>query len=306
MFGKEFMKKIPDTHEMREFLKWNLGVRMARKLGAADPFYFFRRGAVGDYQEGRITMFNQGLFDESSVAKQRLGTKRELDDGRIYRYAGFTAAGITAGALVSKAAAPVDATVASADAALAVAGAREISVTIAGATANLYTDGFLIVTAGTNIGAMYKVRGNGATNGIGSGRAAFSLYDKIHTTWVAASTTVSAWQNSYKSLLINPAVADSEATTQECVMGMTVRAITASYYAWIQTRGLANLVLDVDAAAGGESNEMQIVQGTTSGRGAVIIPLETTFFWGTQIIGHTIESADLTDAEGNLVFLTIE
>ena len=303
MFSKEIMRKIPNTHEMREFLKWNLGVRLARKLGATDPFTFFQRGAIGDYQENRITMFNQGLFEESSTAKQRLGTKRELDDGRVFRYAGFTAASITAGALVSKAAAPVDATVASADAALAVAGAREISITIAGATAGLYTDGFLAVKAGDNIGAMYKVRGNGVTDGIAAGRAAFSLYDKIAVTWVAASTTVAAWQNSYKSLLINPAVANEAATTQELVMGMTVRAITASYYAWIQTHGIANLVLDIDSAAGAEANEMQVVQGTTAGRGAVTV---NTALLGTQIIGYIVESADLTDAEGNLVMLLIE
>lgn len=265
------------------------------------------RGAVGDYQEGRKTLFNQGLFEESSTVKERLGTKRELDDGRCYRYIGITAAALAAsGTLISKVQTPVDATIAAADAALDLIKAREITLTIAGATADLYKDGWLVVKAGTDIGTLYKVRGNVVTGNPATGRAWFRLYDKLFVTWVAASTTIAAHQNPYKDLLLNPAVADSEATTQETVMGMNIRPITASYFAWAQTRGLANLVLDVDAAAGAEANEMLIVAGTTAGRGAVIIPLETTFFWGTQIMGVTLESADLTDAEGNLVFLTLE
>ena len=248
-------------------------------------------------------MFNQGLFEESSTAKQRLGTKRELDDGRTYRYVGVTAATIVAGVCLSKVQTPVDATVAAGDAALAVAGAREITITIAGATVNLYTDGFLAVKAGTNIGAMYKVRGNAATNNPATGRATFSLYDKIGVTWVAASTTVAAHQNPYKDLLINPAVANEAATTQETVLGLTTRAVTASYYIWAQTHGIANMLLDVAAAAGAEANEGIIVPGIVSGTGTV---RADTAPLGMQILGHTMESADLTNAEASLVFLLIE
>uniref|UniRef100_A0A6M3KAH9 Uncharacterized protein n=1 Tax=viral metagenome TaxID=1070528 RepID=A0A6M3KAH9_9ZZZZ len=257
----------------------------------------------GDYQDRENTVFVQGLFEESSTQKHRLGTIRRTDDGRIFRYASFTAAGVTAGALVSKATAPVDGTIAAADAALAIAGANEISLTIAGVTLNQFRDGFLVVKAGTNIGAMYKVRGNGATDGIASGRASFSLYDKIHTTWVAASSTIGAYANPYSSLLINPAVANEAATTQELAMGVTVRAVTASYYAWIQTHGICSLVLDIAAAAGAEANEMLISPGVTAGRGAITAD---TALLGAQIIGYAFESADLTTAEGNLVFLTIE
>jgi len=265
------------------------------------------KNRIGDYVDQLPLTYNQGLFEESAVAKHRCGTLRILDDGRMFRYGKLTSAAITtAGVLVSKVQTPVDATIAAADAALAVAGARDISVTAAAVTASQFVDGFAVVKAGTDIGGMYKIRGNGATDGIATGRVALKLYDKLYQTWVAASTTVALYANPYKDILLNPAVADSEATTQETVMGMTIRPMTASYYGWFQTHGIASLVLDVDAAAGAEANEMLIVAGTTAGRGALIIPLETTFFWNTQIIGHTLESADLTDAEGNLVFLTIE
>jgi len=262
----------------------------------------------GDYQENQFgaRAWPQGLFELSATQKQRLGVHRKLDDGREFVYCKATAAQIAAGICVSKAHVPVDGTIAAADAAIDLVGVREVTVTIAGATLNLYQDGELVVKAGTNIGCKYKVRSNSITNVPATGRATFQLYDKLAATWVAASTTIAAHQNPYKDVLINPAVADENAVTQEKVVGVTTRVVPASNYFWAQKKGLAALILDVDAAAGAEANEMQIVQGTTQGRGAVIIPLETTFFWGTQIIGHTLEQADLTDAEASLVMLTIE
>ena len=261
---------------------------------------------IGSYSESVPTIYVQGLMEESATQKQRLGTIRELDDGRKFRYAGFTAAAVAAGVCVSKAAAPVASTTAAADALLAVVDASEVSVTVAGVTAGQFKDGFAIVTTGTGIGEVYKIRNNGATDGIATGRIRLQLYDKIKTAWLAADTVVHLWANAYSALLINPAVADENATTQECVMGVTIRPMTASYFGWIQTHGLGGMLLDVAAAAGAESNEMQIVQGPTAGRGGVIIPLETTFFWGTQILGHTIQSADLTNAYAHLVFIDIE
>ena len=102
--------------------------------------------------------------------------------------------------------------------------------------------------------------------------------------------------------LINPAVANGAATTQEAIMGVTTRAIAASQYFWAQTWGLCALQMDIDAAAGAEANEVVIQSGTTAGRGLIIAD---THVPGGQIIGNNIESADLTDAEASLVFLTI-
>jgi hypothetical protein len=247
-------------------------------------------------------MYIQGLFEESSTQKQKLGTVRILEDGRKFVYCSNTAASLAAGVCLSKAAAPVDATIAAADALLCLTGAKEISLTIAGATAGLYKDGILAVKAGADIGCMYKVAGNKITNDPATGRAAFSLYDSIETTWVAANSTIAAWANAYASLLVNPAVSGVTATTQELVMGITTRAIAASKYFWAQTWGLCNLQLDIDAAAGGEANEMWVTHGSTEGRGRVI---ETAGPAGMQILGNIFESADQTDAEASLVNLCI-
>ena len=261
---------------------------------------------VGNWQDSPAQLFVQGLYEESSTKKHRLGTVRELDDGRKYVYCSATAAAITAGACLSKAQAIQACTVAAADALVNLAGVKTITLTLSGTpTAGLYEDGYLVLTAGTGIGQGYRIRGNTADDIPASGRCTFHLYEPLATAHLASDTTISIYQNPYKSLLLNPAVADENATTQETVMGVTIRAITASYYFWAQTWGPGSLVLDVAAACGAEANEMLIVQGATAGRGGLVIPLETTFFWGTQILGTTFISADHTNSEASLVNFSI-
>lgn len=258
---------------------------------------------TGTFQGQPQQLFNQGLFETSLVAKHRLGTVRWTEDGRKFVYAGITAAGVAAGTCVSKAAAPQLCTVAAADAAINLAGVRTVTYTLTGTpTVNLYQDGILCVTAGAGIGEAYKIKGNTADDVPASGRCTFYLYDALQTLQVAANTTVSMWESSYSNLLLNPAVANGAATTQETVMGVTTRIIPASSYFWLQTWGLANLILDIDAAAGAEANEMLVIPGTTAGSGLVIAD---TFVPGIQVLGYTLQSADLTDATGNLVYLTI-
>ena len=262
---------------------------------------------IGDYQEQPGTMYNQSLFATSLVQKHRLSTIRFTDDGRKFVYCSNTAAQIAAGICISKAAAPQDGTVATADVTFGgAAGSKAVSVTLTGApTLNLYRDGFLIITAGAGIGEMNKIKGNTVDDVPASGRCTFYLYDAVRTLWVAANTTISLFQNPCKSLLINPAVADADAVTQEHVIGITTGIIPASSYFWAQTRGPACMMLDVDAAAGSEANEMKVIQGSTEGRGRVLETTETTYHTGTQILGVTYEQADLTDAEGNFINLCI-
>jgi len=254
------------------------------------------RGAVGDYQEGRKTLFNQGLFELSSTQKERLGTKRELDDGRVFVYGLTTAVEIAAGCLVSKSQTPVDATVAAADAALALAGARSVSLTAAGITAAYLKDGIAMVKAGTDIGSMYKIRGNGTTSGIATGRIALELYDKIHVTWVAASTTVALHYNPWKDLVINIAQSAS-GQVWEVALGLTTQIVTVSSYAWFQKEGIGALICD--GAFGDTNEEPQVLPGTTAGHGL----LTEAGILGQQIIGHLVECVAATAAETQLVNL---
>lgn len=261
----------------------------------------------GIYTKQRPTSYAQGLYEVSSTQKLPIGLVRELDDGRRFVYCSNTAAAIAAaagGVLISRDQAPIDGTVAAADVTFGGAvGSIDVTVTAAGLTANSHKGGWLVLKAGAGVGQGYKIVGNTATDNPATGRAKLQLERPVNTLWVAANTTVAIYPNPYSSLLLNPAVANEAATTQERVMGMVVQPIAASSFFWAQTWGIASLVLDVAAAAGAEANEMNIVPGPTAGRGALIA--DTAYAGGVQIIGHTLESADLTTAEGNLVFLTI-
>ena len=261
----------------------------------------------GVYQDGVPTLYLQGLFEQSATQKQRIGTVRELDDGRRFVYCLSTAAQLAAGVCVSKAIAVQDCTVAAADVTFGgAAGSNKVSVTLTGTpTLNQYRDGWLSIKAGAGLGEMYKIAGNTVDDVPASGRVTLHLYDPINTLWVAANTTIAIHINPYSSVLVNPAVADGDATTGERILGATTRIIlagTTAQYFWAQTWGLATVLLDVPAAAGAEADERILVPGTAEGQ----LGVEAAGAEPDQpVYGHTLETADLTDGEGNLVFLMI-
>lgn len=257
----------------------------------------------GNYTEQPGTLFNQGLFEESTVQKHRLGTIRQLDDGRRFVYALTTAADLAAGIAVSKAVAPQDATVAAADVTFGgAAGSKTVSVTLSGTpTANQYRDGFLTIKAGAGICESYKIAGNTADDNPATGRCTFYLYDALATLWVAGSTTIGIYENPYSGVLINPSVANAAATTGERILGVTVRSVTggtAAKYVWLQTWGLASVLMTA-STAGAEANERQLYPGTTDGTFQVVTGGDMPTY------GETLESADLTTGENTLVYLMI-
>jgi hypothetical protein len=257
----------------------------------------------GGYENAPGVLFNQGLYDESADQKHKLGTVRRLEDGRCFVYCQDDGTAMTAGALIAKAVAVQACTVAALDAASV--GATKISLTLTGTpTLNLYRDGWLIITATAGIGEMYKIRGNTVDDVPASGRCTFYLYDKLATALTTAGSTIDVIANAYDGVALCPANTnyDGTGTGTEKPLGVTLRSITASYYFWAQTKGLASLVMDIDAAAGAEDNEKMIVPGTTAGRGGTIVG---TGIPGFHVIGEMVLAVDHTDAEAALVMLNI-
>lgn len=257
----------------------------------------------GDYQDQPGILYNQSLFAESAVQKQRLGTIRPTDDGRRFVYCQATAAEIAAGIIVSKAVAVQACTVAAADA--VAAGARKITLTLTGTpTLNLYRDGWAIITAGTGLGGMYKIKGNSVDDVPADSRCTFYLYDALEVALTTAGQTFDVIVCPYDGVLINPANSnyDGTGTGLETPLGVTTRTITASYYFWAQTRGLAALMMDIDSAAGAEDNEKTVICGTTQGRGGII---HDTAIPGFFKVGELVITVDATDAEAALVNLCI-
>jgi len=257
----------------------------------------------GSYQNAPGLMFNQGLYDESISQKHKLGTIRCLEDGRRYVYCQDDGTGLTAGALIGKAVALQACTVAALDA--VAAGETKVTLTLTGTpTANLYRDGWMIFTKTAGIGEMYKIRGNTVDDVPASGRCTFYLYDKLATALTTAGTTIDVIANIYDGVALVPANSNynGSGTATEKPLGVTLRSVTASYYFWAQTGGLASLVMDIDAAAGAEDNEKMIIPGTTAGRGGII---HDTAIPGFHVIGELVVAADAIDDEAALVMLNI-
>lgn len=122
-------------------------------------------------------------------------------------------------------------------------GATSVSVT-PGATAgaaNLYAEGWLIITVTPGQGYQYRVSGHAAI----SASTAFTV--NISDPIVVALTTSSRCDlvmNPYKNVVVNPTTATS------CPVGAAVNAVTAAYYGWLQTGGVASILADGAVAVG--------------------------------------------------------
>ena len=254
---------------------------------------------VGNYQESPNQLFTQGLYQESAAKKHRLGTLRQLDDGRMFVYckAGGTALG--AGLLNTYLGAGTNeqtVTVAHAK------GTKIVTVTEAGCTLNLYQDGYLVVTAGAGIGEMYKIRGNSPAGDPSGDLVQFHLYDGLRTAWSASTTDVTVYESPYAGQVVNPTDA------QQFPIGVATFPVTALYYFWAQVRGFAALQLDVPSAACLELDEKLIKASLNhAGFGFVVDgPDATKILAGYRPnVGYIVGEADHTDNEAALVYLTL-
>lgn len=194
-------------------------------------------------RSGRIGGGSQGIYAESSVARYPIGYALEFDDGRKFRYGYFSAAvnrsclvatdisttGVVETDNIATAAAVGDTTVILTDAG-----------TLGSAALNQYGGAYLHITTDTGAsgaGYIYRIKSSSAAS---ANAVTFILYDPL----IAALTTASdiaITGNLYDELKIyEPAV-------DVLVAGVTMINVTAAYYAWIQTRGVANILADVSA-----------------------------------------------------------
>lgn len=191
---------------------------------------------IGSYQDQPGTMFQQSLFDISSTQKHRIGTIRQIDDGRLFAYAKDGGSGLSAGKVNQQYAPTANHLNCSVYAAVDI-GAQSVQVTLGAtsAAANLYKDGFLSVNDATGEGHLYKIRGHAAIDSAGTGT--FYLYDAIR---VALDTTsqVTLTKHPQDSVLTLPTTATG------APIGVAPVAVTASYYFWNQVKGVCTVLID--------------------------------------------------------------
>lgn len=219
---------------------------------------FAYQGAVPDYREA-IAPIPQGIYETSSTAKGRVGTKRVLGDA-VFRYCKAGAADLGIGMLA------VQATPAAnhqnvAVAAAVSADAQTVTVTLGAtaATLNQYADGTLVVSDSTGEGTSYRIQSNPAADA--SATLTLTLYDKVHT---ALDTT------SECCLIPNPWVGTVITQTDQAdnPAGTPLVAVTATYYYWSLTAGVGPALADETVSQGALVTIGTSVQGAVEAQDA--------------------------------------
>lgn len=184
-------------------------------------------------------IYPQGIYEESSTQKLPLGTKWSLADGREFVYARqASSGGVTGPGYIAQCQA-VDAQQSSCT--VAVAGAIDdttIYVTNGADThdADTYAEGYVVVEDDAGEGQCLKIRSHSAMTSGGS--VTIVLYDALRVA-ITTSTTVTIMKHPLDSVIVCPAN-----TPTAPVAGVATITPTASYYFWLQVRGMAAVLVD--------------------------------------------------------------
>ena len=203
---------------------------------------------------------------ETSEKKQKLGTRAQTPDGRVFYYARNGSAAITtAGMIVDAAAAFAIAAhdmdvPANANAAGVTAVSVEVPTT--DLTLNQYADGYLIFNDGPGEGEVYRIKSHPAHDASDDNTVIITIDepDGLRT----ATTTSSLF-----GIFVNPysavKIIDGDGTMETGALGVTTIPMTANYYGWIQTAGIGSVA--IGAAVGVVGDGLQISQASgESGR----------------------------------------
>ena len=191
-------------------------------------------GAVIDFDPFQVRSNSDGTHD--------LGGLIQLNDMRSFRYGKAGAANISKGK-VQLAPAPV-ANHANCTVAAAALNATQVTVT-PGATAGVagdYDEGFAAINAGPGLGQVYKISHNPTITA--STAFVLALTDPLQTA-LTASSKLSLVHNPYAG------VVEAAAATRR-VAGVPLVSLTAAYYGWFQTFGVAAALADGAIAVGND------------------------------------------------------
>ena len=237
---------------------------------------------------GPIQIFAQDVFIESSTPLHPVGTKAVTADGRTWRYARNSSTALTTGVLCIQA----DLSSNHEDIPFQTAGVigdTSVALTIAttSVAANEYVDGYLVIIDDTGEGRTHLITGHGT----GTGTVTFYIKPGLLLA-TTTSTTVTLVRNPWMNVLIN------DSTQTDLPAGVTPFAITASYYFWIQTGGIAAVLASGTSTPTGGS-PVTIGEATN---GAVSIHNADA----EPIVGLALVGVGMTSGEYNPVFLTID
>ena len=175
-----------------------------------------------------------GIFNEKSSIPEghHLGDKKEFSDGRVFRLAKNGGTALTSGKLVVQGD-PVANHLALTPTAAAI-GDTTLTVTLGAtaATANQYADGFAV---DITTGMQYKIKSHPAADA--SATLKLELYDALLEA-IPATDDIDLVANPYSGVVV------SAKDQADLAVGVPPIDVTASYYFWLQTAGLAAVLCD--------------------------------------------------------------
>jgi len=220
---------------------------------------------------GYIIKPQQGIYEISATQKATLGTRIEFNDGRVFYYAKAGSSNLSAGKLVmSEGVAQVNKSVSAA------VSVGEYSVTVATSSAiTTAQEGFLQVNDSDGEGLQYKIK-TCAANSTTSTYTDFTLYDPVSKA-LTTNSQVTVVYNPFKNLVV------TGTTKIGKVVGVPPVDVTADYYFWCQTWGLANILCDGTPAAdtlvtlGSVAGSFGALDVATGSAGVTNVPIGRTY-----------------------------
>jgi hypothetical protein len=236
----------------------------------------------------KTTAYSQGIHAISPVAKEKIGTLRVLEDGRKFRYSKAGATALAAGKTTVAAAivaAHINATVAATN-----SSGTQVTLTITAGTAiaeNALAGGYLQISEGTLLGRSYRVDSNTAVTAAGTS-ITLSLADRL--VGYSGTTRVTLVHNPFSGTIIS-------ATPEALPAGIPPVDVTANYFYWSQTGGIACALCTGTPAVG-----TMLTHGAVDGSVGAI---NTTLDIDQAIIGIQAGIVGV-DTKYKTIFLTIE
>lgn len=237
---------------------------------------------------GGVQAVGLDLYESSTTQVHRLGERIETSDGRIFRYARAGGSALVAGNVLQ---APAQVTTHKAmTPAAAAIGATQVTATLGATNAvteNQYADGYLIVSITPGNGYAYRISSHPA--GAASTAVVFTLAEPLNVA-LTTSSRVSLQANPYKGVIQSPVT-----TLTGAVVGIAVVPAAANEYCWVQTRGVAPVLVAGTPAVG----SAVVVPATAAG--AVVVDGAAA---ATQVIGAMMETG--VDASNCAVFVQLD
>lgn len=227
-------------------------------------------------------------YHEEANSSHVLGSLGISADGRKFRYAkaGSSAALIAGNVIQSPAENTSNESLTPTATTL---GATEVTVTTGAAvTANQYAGGYMVCTNTPSNGLVYKIKSHPANSGATT--CVFTLYEPLIVAFTT-DTRVDLVYDPYNGVIQNPATASG------AIVGVALKAITASYYGWVQTGGTCAVL------AGGTVGVGKVVVANQGTAASAIVGANTATE-AFPILGRAVTSG--TNGENCAVFLQMD